>query len=272
MSTARSGSRITGTRRRTKPAHRAPQVPEPSAPSQSPTSAELHEPPDVAAWARGVLAEMAERLTVSERTRLQSQIDDIGRDPVAAPPPDPSRPVIVRDIDGLQTLARRIDLADVVVVDLETSDLNPRKGKIVGLGVAIADGAAYIPVSHVFGSTNSLLPGQLPLAQVLQELRLQDRPLVGHNAKFETKWLRRHGGIEPAFVWDTMIAARLLRSDLAGDLEAVAMRELDVPAWSLPANEITQVQFMTVDRVAAYCGKDVWHTLALYRKQVACLA
>jgi DNA polymerase-1 len=180
--------------------------------------------------------------------------------------------VIIRDVDGLQDLARRLYTADVVVVDLETSDLNPRKGAIVGVGVAAVDGAAYIPVNHVFESTNTLLPGQLPLAQVLQELRLQDRRLVGHNVKFETKWLRHHGGIEPAFVWDTMIAARLLRSDLAADLEAVAMRELDVPGWSLPANEITNVRFLSVDRVAAYCGKDVWYALALFRKQITCLA
>jgi hypothetical protein len=264
-------SRSPSSHSRAKIAHRNIHAREPSGSSHSLTSAELHRQLDVAAWARGVLAGLAGQLTAAERARLQAQIDDIGREPAAAPPPDPSRPVIVRDVDELQTLNRRLDTADVVVVDLETSDLNPRKGTIVGIGVAAVDGAAYIPVNHAFESTNTLLPGQLPLTQALQELRLQDRRLVGHNVKFETRWLRHHGGIEPAFVWDTMIAARLLRSDLAADLETLAMRELDVPQWSLPANEISRIQFLSVDRVAAYCGKDVWHTLALYRKQIECL-
>jgi hypothetical protein len=86
--------------------------------------------------------------------------------------------VIVRDIDGLQDLAGRLDAVDAVVVDLETSDLNPRNGMIVGVGVATADGAAYVPVSHVFETTNALPPGQLPLAQVLRERSFRASELI----------------------------------------------------------------------------------------------
>ncbi len=171
----------------------------------------------------------------------------------------------------MKDLAKKLALAPEVVVDLETSCLDPRKGEIVGVGLALPDGPFYIPVSHRFEQDGGLRPGQLPLVDVLAVLRLQEKHLIGHNAKYETKWLRRHGGVECRFTWDTMIASRLLHSDLPAGMKEVAQRELDVPDWAMPKADITQVQILPIETVAVYCAKDCYYTMLLYRRQYACL-
>jgi hypothetical protein len=102
-----------------------------------------------------------------------------------------------------------------------------------GVGLAVVDAAYYIPINHRFADGGALRPNQLPLGEVLSVLRLQDKDLINHNSKFERKWLSHHGHIETRVVWDTMIAARLLRCDRSAELKDVAARELDVPDWDL---------------------------------------
>ena len=185
--------------------------------------------------------------------------------------PDPKKPLIVRDHDTLEKAASSILANADVAIDLETSSLNPRRGEIVGLGIAVAGRTFYFPTGHRSQSDQRLLPDQLPLSDVVTALKLVERPLIAHNGKFELRWLRRHAGIDCHFTWDTMIAAALLRSDQPANLKAVAARELDVLDWSLPAKEMPHLQFLPIDRVAAYCAADCFYTLELYGRQRRCL-
>jgi DNA polymerase I len=69
-----------------------------------------------------------------------------------------------------------------------------------------------------------------PEAQAVAEA-LSERHLIVHNAAFELLWFRRHLGIRPLRVWDTMIASRLITcgSDERGNgLGEVLERELAV--------------------------------------------
>ena len=108
-----------------------------------------------------------------------------------------------------------------------------------------------------------LRPNQLPLTDVLTALQLRTKTLIAHDAKFELKWLRRHGNVDCDFHWDTMIAARLLRSDLSGDLEKVVVRELDVPEWALPPADLKRLLFLPIETIAARCAKDCRYTFEI---------
>jgi DNA polymerase I-like protein with 3'-5' exonuclease and polymerase domains len=167
-------------------------------------------------------------------------------------------------------LAVAVAAALEVVIDLETNSLDHRTGEIVGLGLAVDDRAYYVPIAHR-GQDGKLLARQLVLSEVLQALQLHEKPLIAHNAKFELKWLRHHGQADYRFAWDTMLAASLLRSDLPSNLKQVALRELDVPDWGLPQEQIQTVQTLPVDLVAAYCAKDCVYTHNLHQKQQTCL-
>jgi DNA polymerase I-like protein with 3'-5' exonuclease and polymerase domains len=213
------------------------------------------------------------QISAREITILESQFDALSQDdaPQISSRPDPAKPSIIRDTSALSELAARVAESEGFVVDLETSDLDHRKGEIVGIGLAVAEATYYVPVSHRFRGSRRLRPGQLPFVEVLPALRLEQRPWIGHNLKFELKWLRHHGNVSCRLSWDTMIAARLLRSDLKADLKTVAMRELDVPDWGMSAAEMRDIQFMPIETVAGYCAKDCWYTLLLCRRQKVCL-
>ena len=232
------------------------------------------EPFDLASWAARLIDELPDDTPAEELALLKSQVSALSAAAPAADllPPDPTAPKIVRDRKALKQVAGIVQDAAEVAFDLETSSLDPDSGEIVGVGLATGAGNYYLPVSHRFEDSGLLRPDQLPLDVVVRELRLADLPLIAHNAKFEFKWLRRHAGVDCTFAWDTMIAARLLRSDQSAELKDVAARELDVPDWGMTKAEIERVQFLPIERVARYCAKDCYYTLELYRRQRSCLA
>ena len=220
-------------------------------------------------WALGLIDKVAHDVTPDDLSLLRAQVDRLGTSPSvpADLPPDPTQPALVRDATALASLAKVIDEAAEAVIDLETGGLNPREGEIVGSGFAVAGGTYYIPIHHRCEETQELRPNQLPLAEVIDALSLDTKPLIAHNAKYELKWLRHHGGVNCKFNWDTMIAAKLLRSDKPADLKNVAVRELDVPDWGLSNADMNRIQYLPIERVAAYCAKDCWYTWLLYERQ-----
>ena len=205
---------------------------------------------------------------------LSSQIVELEKEPVdVAPlPPDPKKPTIIRDRKGLEKAASELAIDVELAFDIETAGLDPLRGEIVGLGFATGELAYYVPTGHRFQADGSLLPDQLQVSTVARALKLAERRMIAHNAKFELRWLRRHAGIECHFIWDTMLGAALLRSDLSAKLKDAGPRELDVPDWSLPKDEMKNMQFLPVPRVADYCAADCYYTFLLYRKQIRCLA
>jgi hypothetical protein len=231
-------------------------------------------PPDFSAWARHLIDELPEDMPADELALLNCQLRSLTTRAQAADPlpPDPTIPQVVRDRKSLKQVAAQLVRADEVVIDLETSSLNPRSGEIVGVGLAAAGVNYYLPIGHRFAETGGLRPDQLPLDAIVRELRLHELPLVACNSKFEFRWLRHHAGVSCQFVWDVMLAARLLRSDLPAELKDLAVRELDVPDWGLTKADIERIQFLPIERVARYCGKDCRYTLEIYWRQRSCLA
>ena len=101
---------------------------------------------DLASWARRLIGELPDDTPAEELALLNSQVSALTAAAPAADllPPDPTAPQVVRDRKALKEVARLVGEADEVVIDLETSSLDPRSGKIVGVGLAIA-GANYYP-------------------------------------------------------------------------------------------------------------------------------
>lgn len=234
--------------------------------------ADIKHPTTAAEWAAQLLARLAGQANFSpdDLAVLQTQAAALTRPAAAACATDPTVPQVLRRREELPALADRLAAATAVAIDLETSSLDPRQGEFVGIGLAVPDGAYYLPTGHRLAATDTLLADQLMPAEVASALGLEGRPLVAHNAKFEFKWLRAHAGFTPRFVWDTLLAARLLRADLPAGLKEVAVRELDVPDWGLAKQEMSKIAYLPVDRVARYCAKDVWYTLELMRRQTEC--
>jgi hypothetical protein len=228
--------------------------------------------PNLATWSRQLVSKVADELCDDDRAQLDAQIRSLAQaEPLAGSvQPDPTMPRVVRDLKGLRAAAKMLATAVEVAIDIETSSLDPSDGEIVGVGLSVADANFYFPTGHRLEEGELLRPDQLPVHVVAGDLRLGQLPLVAHNAKFEFRWLRRRAGVACTFVWDIMLAARLLASHLPADLKDLARRELDAPDWALSKHEIVRVQFLPVERVARYCAKDCRYTLELYWRQTRC--
>jgi DNA polymerase I-like protein with 3'-5' exonuclease and polymerase domains len=233
------------------------------------------DPITVTAWAESLLTklEQTDGTVEHDLQTLRHQVADLNAEETCVgTEPKERKFEVIRSRQDLEQVAKAVAAADVVVLDLKTTSTNHRDGEIVGVGLAITDRAFYMPIAHRDPETNQLRVDQLPLSVVANDLNLGGLSLVAHNAKFELQWLRTHANVNCTFVSDTMLAARLLRSDKPAGLKEVAMRVLDVADWSLPKADMTQLAVMPVDTVARYCCLDCRMTLRLYEEQLTCLA
>jgi len=232
-------------------------------------------PTTVTEWAELLLSEFEQTGGTTEHDLeiLRHQVADLNTEEASdGIEPKERKFEVVRSRQDLEQVAEAVAAADVVALDLETTSINHRNGEIVGVGLAISEQEFYVPVAHRFPETGEPVPDQLPLSVVVGVLDLTCLQLIAHNAKFELHWLRTHAGVNCTFLWDTMLAARLLRSDKRARLKEVAMRVLDVADWSLPKTDMGELAVMPVDTVARYCCLDCRMTRRLYEEQIKCLA
>ncbi|OQX20735.1 MAG: DNA polymerase I [Desulfobulbaceae bacterium A2] len=124
---------------------------------------------------------------------------------------------LVRSPAELTDLQQALAGAQLLVLDTETTGLDPLQDRVVGLSLCCdAERAWYLPWGHC-DPDGAPLPGQLSRAEILAALgpRLEDPalPKLGHNLKFDYAMLAapHNGGIRLAGpLYDTMIGAYLL--------------------------------------------------------------
>ena len=175
-------------------------------------------------------------------------------------------------LDEIGTFLEEIRAAGELSLDLETTSLDPMRARIVGVAMAVREGAGvYIPLGH----TGPEAPAQPDAAAVLERLApiLTDPGIrkVGQNIKYDMVVLRNAGLKVEGVAFDTMIAAYLLNPGRSGrSLDDLAMAYLDYR--TVTYDEVTgtgrkRIPFaeVPVDRAAAYAAEDAEVAYALYR-------
>ncbi|NTV12671.1 MAG: DNA polymerase I [Desulfobulbaceae bacterium] len=121
---------------------------------------------------------------------------------------------LLTDLDELRRVVQSLAGAGQLVIDTETTGLDPLSAELVGISLcADAATAWYIPVGHCDGS-GCPAPGQPERGEVLAILRplLEDPrlPKIGHNLKFDYAILQAHGVSLAGSLRDTMLASYLV--------------------------------------------------------------
>ncbi len=121
---------------------------------------------------------------------------------------------LVSSLAQLKEICAELAGAPFLVLDTETSDLDPLVAELVGISLcAAADKAYYLPLAHRDAAGN-LLADQLPRKETLACLAplLADPglPKLGHNLKFDLAILENQGLALQGPLWDTMIASYLI--------------------------------------------------------------
>ncbi len=155
-----------------------------------------------------------------------------------------------------------------VAWDTETTDLDPIKADLVGIGCcwsSESDAVAYIPVGHATGTN-------LDKAIVLEALRpiLEDvkYPKVFQNAKFDRLVFRFQGIDLAGVIFDTMLASYILNPEASHKLSDLSYRYLGIHAQDyedlVPKGK--NIGDVSIAAVANYCGMDVYGTFNLVPK------
>ncbi|MDR2164249.1 MAG: DNA polymerase I [Zoogloeaceae bacterium] len=200
--------------------------------------------------------------------------------PEVAPPPPlredgahRARYETVQDWPAFAAWLARVNAAPLTAVDTETTSLDFRSARIVGLSLAVTPGAAcYIPLAHQ-GPDVQAGVAQLPLDEVLARLKpwLESaaHAKVGQNIKYDQHILANHGIQLRGVAHDTLLESYVLESHREHDMDRLAARHLGIRVISyaeLCGKGARQIGFAEteIDKAAAYAAEDADITLRLH--------
>ena len=203
----------------------------------------------------------------------------------AAPFQPDLKPQLICSDEALHGLMQRLqactDPSAPVALDTETSDLNPFKAQLVGIGVCWGAGAedlAYIPVGHRAAAESTADSAgplvQLPLETVLEQmapwLASPEHPKALQNAKYDRLILLRHGLPLAGVAMDTLLADYLRDAAAKHGLDAMAARMYEITPTVFSDlvgkpkdGKASCFAEVALDQAALYCAMDVHLTRRL---------
>src|SRR3990172_8739657 len=176
---------------------------------------------------------------------------------------------VVDTPEALQELVSRLEQAQVIAFDTETTSTDQMLADLVGIALAVdGDSSYYIPVGH-----RRELGQQLPLETVIEALRkpLTDAkiPKAGHNLKYDFILLARNGLRVTPLSFDSMIAEWLINPASRNlGLKNLAWIRLNFKMTDIEdligkgRNQISMAE-VAIDRAVSYAGADVKAVLRL---------
>ncbi|MGE4657655.1 MAG: 5'-3' exonuclease H3TH domain-containing protein, partial [Gammaproteobacteria bacterium] len=166
---------------------------------------------------------------------------------------------------------KRIQSAELVALDTETTSLNYMEARLVGISLSVTPGeAAYIPLDHVYSGA----PEQLNREAVLEKFTpwLESNALkVGHHLKYDAHIFRNHGIELKGIAYDSMLESYVLNSTATRhDMDSVAQKYLGTRTTKyeeIAGRGAKQLRFNEIDIETAshYAAEDADITLRLHR-------
>lgn len=159
----------------------------------------------------------------------------------------------------------------LIALDIETTGLNPRKDRIHGIGIATSETEAKY-----------LLPDDNNVREYLSN---PENHIVGHNIRFDLKFLINAGFVIKCQVWDTKMMAQLLNENQElglkplsekyfGALALQNKKELDRAISSINGRSVADLCLRDLEDdtepfyhiIAKYCMEDCRNTLRLFNR------
>ena len=200
----------------------------------------------------------------------------------ARSPIDRSTYATVRTAAELAAWIARAETEGVVAVDAELSSIDPMRGELIGLSMAVKPGeACYIPIGHRVGADDlfgggALVEGQIAEPEALALLKpLLEAPGVlklGHDIKLDAVAFAQRG-IALAPFDDTLLISYALDGGLTGDdhsLDALGERTLGHKTLALSEVAGSGRNFVgfarvPIDRACEYAAENADMILRLWR-------
>ncbi len=231
-------------------------------------------------WLRELLGEQNEstepsRAPTSPRMRHLFDSPPSSANGSLRPTTDRSRYETLLDEASLERWMARLDSAQHVALDTETTALDPFSARLVGLSFAIETetgqiDAAYLPLAHDYVGAPAQCPLEPTLARLRPWLESPRHTKIGQHLKYDRHVFANHGITLRGIVADTLLASYVLESDKPHDLGALAMRHLGLSSLSyddLTGKGASRIPFnqVAIEQAAPYAAEDADLTLRVHQ-------
>ncbi len=188
-------------------------------------------------------------------------------------------PKIIDSLEELNNFVAQImkhkDANKPIAIDTETTNLNPFKAELVGLGFCFGESLkdiVYIPIGHQ-NKEDDLIErnhtNQLKIEEVIFALQdwfsSNENPKTLQNAKYDRLILLRHGIILNGVIIDTLLADYIYDATLKHGLDEIAYREFGFKpkSFSDVVKKGEDFSYVDIKSASMYCGMDVYLTRKL---------
>ena len=192
---------------------------------------------------------------------------------VAPAPPKPASQLVYDTVltwEAFDGWLARLQAADLVALDTETTSLDEMVAEIVGISFSVAPGsAAYIPLTHRYPDAPAQLPRDEVLARLKPWLENPQAKKLGQHIKYDRHVFANQGIEVRGYAHDTMLQSYVLEAHMPHGLESLAQRHLGRSGISfedLCGKGANQIGFDQVDiaRAAEYACEDSDQTLDVH--------
>jgi DNA polymerase-1 len=172
----------------------------------------------------------------------------------------------------LEEWIEKLNNADLISIDTETTSLDYMQAKIVGLSFAVTENsAAYLPLQHDYADA----PEQLPFEETLEKLKpiLEDenKKKIGQNLKYDMEVFANHGIALRGVAHDTMLQSYVVNSTSGRhDMDSLASTLLNIETIhyeDVAGKGAKQISFneVAIEDAAPYAAEDADIVLKLHR-------
>ncbi|MCK4704650.1 MAG: DNA polymerase I, partial [Gammaproteobacteria bacterium] len=177
----------------------------------------------------------------------------------------------VLDKKSFDAWLEKLNKAELISFDTETTSLDYLQARIVGVSFAVEENeAAYVPFGHDYPGA----PEQLDEATVLGSLKpiLEDanKAKLGQNLKYDTHILQNHGIHLQGIAEDTMLESYVLDSTQRHDMDNMSLRVLGhntIHFEDIAGKGKKQITFneIALEQAGPYAAEDADITLQLHK-------
>ena len=173
--------------------------------------------------------------------------------------------------EALGTWLAKLESAELVALDTETTSLDEMRAEIVGISFCIKPGeAAYIPLTHDYPDAPTQLPRDEVLARLKPWLENPAKLKLGQHIKYDRHVFANHGIEVKGYAHDTMLQSYVLEVHKPHGLTSLAARHLGrggITFEDLCGKGAHQLKFNQVDvaKAAEYSCEDADQTLGVHQ-------
>jgi uracil-DNA glycosylase family 4 len=166
-------------------------------------------------------------------------------------------------IDSFATFRLMLEeIDDSVVLDLETTGLDPRNDRVTMVGVGLNTKQYLIPMNHAESPFDEKQQRKM-MRMLEQVIRDNYIILINHNLKFDLGFMHNQYNWKIKGQFDTMLAQHSLNENLRKyGLKELASDVLNAPNYDISKEE--KKGGTSLETLAKYCANDLYYTRGLY--------